>query len=340
MASPRVTVLMPVYNGAAYLDEAVRSILDQTFTDFELLIIDDGSTDRSVEIVQSFSDPRIRLHRNDRNLGLIATLNKGLSFAAGDYIVRLDCDDVSLPTRLERQVDFMDRNPQIGIAGTWFEKIMDGNSMRIKVPENDAMIRFYLIFDNTFLHSSIIIRKTFLDEQGLRYDPAFLHAEDYEFWVRCAKITELANLPEVLVRYRYHSGNISNRFRSEQADTADQVRCLHLRSLGLIPNEDECRLHLDLIGFRFAGDLDRLRIAALWLDRLVEISGDSLHVPADILYSELGRRWYGACGAVADRGLDVWRLFRSLPAGRNAGFQWQWKLLLRCLLHKSIKESD
>jgi glycosyltransferase involved in cell wall biosynthesis len=339
MTSPRVTVLVPVYNGAAYLDEAVRSVLDQTFTDFELLIIDDGSTDRSVEIIRGFADPRIRLERNERNLGLIATLNKGLGLAAGDYVARMDCDDVSLPNRLARQVDFMDRHPEVGMAGSWFERLENGGSKRVETPVGDGDIRYFLIFDNTFLHSSMIFRREFLEHHRLRYDPGFVHAEDYEFWVRCGAYTRLANIPEVLVRYRFHPGNISSQFRAEQGATADRVRIRHLESLGIRPGRDERELHNAFTKFEFQGDMAGLVRARAWLEKLVALGCRECGVPETAVHRHLAPYWYGACGKSADLGWEVWRLFLSSPVGAGAQREWWWKLWLRCLLRRPIVEA-
>ena len=120
MTSATVTVLMPVYNGEMYLREAIDSILHQTFTDFEFLIINDGSTDNSETIILSYDDSRIRYEKNDSNLKLIATLNKGIELAKGKYIVRMDADDISIPDRIEKQVAFLEKNPDVGICGSWF----------------------------------------------------------------------------------------------------------------------------------------------------------------------------------------------------------------------------
>jgi glycosyltransferase involved in cell wall biosynthesis len=119
----RITVLMPVYNGEKYLREAIDSIFNQTFTDFEFLIVDDGSTDNSVEIINSYQNSRINLVKNDKNEGLVYTLNRGLSLAKGEYIARMDCDDISLPERLKKQIDFLDSNSEIAVVGTWIKVI-------------------------------------------------------------------------------------------------------------------------------------------------------------------------------------------------------------------------
>jgi glycosyltransferase involved in cell wall biosynthesis len=337
MSAPTVTLLMPVFNGEAHLAEAVESVLAQTFADFELLVLDDGSTDSSGDILDAFRDRRIRRVRNARNLGLAETLNKGLELAQGRYIARMDCDDVCLPGRLERQVRFMERHPEIGVLGTWFEKTDGATTVTVEVPVGDAEIRFFLIFENTFMHASILLSKAVLDRANLRYDPALKYGQDYDLWVRCARHTRLANLPEILMRYRCHPDNASHRFRDEQRRAADQARCLHLRSFGLVPAPAERELHLDVIGFRFKGDFDRLAAAARWVSALAAAVRDTLDIPEDLVYRELGSCWYGACGALADRGFPVWRLFMSSPVGRKTDWPWKAKLLLRSLLRRKIE---
>ena len=125
MKQAQVTVLMPVYNAEQYLREAIGSILHQTFTDFEFIIINDGSTDRSEEIIKSYTDTRIRYYKNESNLKLIATLNKGFDLAGGKYIARMDADDISLPNRLQLQFELMEKNPEVGLCGTWFENFTE-----------------------------------------------------------------------------------------------------------------------------------------------------------------------------------------------------------------------
>ena len=149
---PKVTVLMPIYNGERYLGEAIDSILGQTLRDFELLIIDDGSTDGSRGIIESYSDSRINLVRNDCNLGLVATLNRGLELSRGDYIARMDCDDIALPTRLEKQVQYMDHNPEVGLCGTCYQWFDEKSTKTVLLAEDDGSIRLTLAFENAFGH--------------------------------------------------------------------------------------------------------------------------------------------------------------------------------------------
>ena len=336
MPDPRVTVLLPVHNGAAFVAAAVESVLGQTFRDFELLLIDDGSTDESFELCAGFRDPRISLVSNGANLGLIATLNKGLALAKGDYVARMDCDDVSLPERLEKQVAFMDEHPGVGVCGTWYQLLAESGAVTMAPPTDDRLIRFFLLLDNPLAHSTVMLRRSMLDEFKLRYDPDFRHAEDYEFWNRCADYTELANLPEVLLRYARHEGNISSRHREAQKTTADRVRARGLNLLGLEPSVQELALHHRLCNHEAVGDIAELEQCGNWISRLLAAGCQRWGLAEQELTPLLAESWYGACGKRAGDGWKTWRIFRSCPAGRAAAPRWQWKLLLRCLLRRPI----
>jgi glycosyltransferase involved in cell wall biosynthesis len=212
---PKVTVLMPVYNGERYLKEAIESILDQTFTDFEFLIINDGSTDRSVGIIESYADSRIRLVDNGENLGLIKTLNKGIDLTRGEYIARMDADDISLPKRLEKQVGFMDSHPKVGICGTWARIIDERGLIKglRKVPAGRTALTLCWR-PSPFIHSSCIMRSTLLQKN--KYSLEYPHAEDYALWLTLSRTTGFHNLDEYLLLYRIHGTNIGRKERSLQ----------------------------------------------------------------------------------------------------------------------------
>lgn len=330
---------MPVYNGAAYLREAVDSLLQQTFTDFELLVIDDGSTDDSARIIQTYTDARIRFEQNPTNLGLITTLNKGNELALGQFIARMDCDDISLPNRLERQIQYLEQNPEVGLVGSWFEKRQGAQSVLVKTPVEHELIRFYLIFDNTFLHSSIVFRRSILQQFNLHFDPDFPYAEDYELWARMSRLVRVANIPEVLVQYRDHADNTSHRYRREQQNTADRIRRLHLASLGLEVDESTVEIHLSITNFRWQGNLEQLHAARIWLETLATMGHSVLKLPEGFLYRSLDRYWYGVCAGLAGEGLRVWFRFLASPLGRHANPVWIFKLLLRCVFRHPVGQT-
>jgi glycosyltransferase involved in cell wall biosynthesis len=204
-----VTVLLPVYNGEEYLKSAIDSILTQTYTDFEFLIINDGSTDNTEQIILSYTDPRIRYVKNEQNIKLIATLNKGLKLAKGKYIARMDADDISLPERLEKQISFLENNPNVGLCGSYLKSLGTANNQLIGYKTNSDEIKFRLLFDTHFPHPAAVLRKDILDQFGLEYEAEYIHVEDYVLWNRMAEHTDLAILPEVLVLKREHENQIS-----------------------------------------------------------------------------------------------------------------------------------
>ncbi len=210
LPTPMVTVLMPVYNASRYLGPAIESILQQTFRDFELLIINDASTDGCQEILSSFSDDRIRLLENKNNLGLANTLNRGLHAAAGEFIARQDADDLSHPERLESQVEFLRAHPDVALVGTQAIIIDEfGRYKRVLLdrPRDHIAIKWDLLFDNSFVHTSVMYRKTIVRDNLAGYDPSYAACEDYELWSRIAEVWHVANLARHLVSHRTHSSS-------------------------------------------------------------------------------------------------------------------------------------
>ncbi len=214
---------MPVYNAGAYLKDAIQSIIDQTFSDYTFLIINDGSTDGSEEIIKGFMDNRICYRKHEINNGLISTLNEGLDLATGTYVVRMDADDVSLPERIEKQVAFMDVNPEIAISGTWLSVI--NSSDVIAHPATADECEVMLLYNTVLGHPSTILRREDIIKNNLRFDNGALYAEDYKFWAEASiKGLKLVNIPDTLVNYRVHSEQVSSLKAEQQAQTVMQIK--------------------------------------------------------------------------------------------------------------------
>ncbi len=204
---------MAVYNGGGYLGSAIDSILRQSEERFEFLIVDDGSTDDSVATVERFKDSRIRLIRHDTNQGLAASLNTGLAEARGEYIARLDADDIALPDRLAKQADYLDRHPEIGLLGSNVISI-DAEGCRVDqsdYPRSPLAVRWTSLLQNPFIHSTVMIRRRILEKNALRYDPRLMTTQDYDLWLRCLGHADAANLAEPTVLFRVHGASISGR---------------------------------------------------------------------------------------------------------------------------------
>lgn len=215
--SPRVSVLMSVYNGARYLQEAVDSILGQTFDDFEFIIVDDGSTDATPAILDSYTDARIVRLRNEANIGLTRSLNKGLAVARGEYVARQDADDVSLPERLARQVAFLDAYPSIALVGTAYQEVFeDGRPDRqVSMPLKPGDVREQLLYHSCFCHGSVLARSVCLQAVD-GYNEQFVVAQDWDLWLRLADRFDLANLEEILYQLRMSPRSITGRSRMSQ----------------------------------------------------------------------------------------------------------------------------
>lgn len=243
---PTISVIMPAYNVEKYIGKAIESILQQTFEDFEFIIIDDASTDKTHDIICTYHDKRIILIRNQMNLGVASCINKGLSIANSEFVARMDSDDISKPDRFKKQIDFMYANSKLGISGSHMEIIDDkGNLMKEHHKKiGDDAIKINLFFGHTSLaHPSIIIRKKILDKYHLRYDTAFRYAEDYDLYCRCSYFMALDNYPESLVQYRIHSDSVSQKYPSEQIIDAQTALYLHLRRLRLPFSLEDFKRH-------------------------------------------------------------------------------------------------
>ncbi|MDB6151256.1 MAG: glycosyl transferase family 2 [Chthoniobacter sp.] len=217
MNAPRVTVLMCVHNAARWLPLTMRSVLDQTFTDFEFLILDDASSDESVGIIQSFADPRNRLIRSEENVGLTRLLNRGLHSARGELVARQDADDLSAPTRLAEQVAFLDAHPEVPLVGTEARLIDAAGRSRgsRELPREAASIRWMSLLDNPIIHTSAMFRAAVVHDEFRGYDESFSSCQDYDLWARVMEKYPVANLPRRLVSVREHGASVSATRRSE-----------------------------------------------------------------------------------------------------------------------------
>ena len=225
---PFVSVIMAVYNQEDYVKHAIESILSQTYGSFEFLIVDDGSTDDTTTICNKYAQEvssRIRIFRNERNLGLTRSLNIGLISARGKYIARMDADDVSLPERLETQVTYLESHPEIGLVGSFYSEIDGiGNIINtiVEFPVTPIIINWRLCFENPIAHPPIMVRKELLDRVD-GYDEKYAVSQDYDLFIRLARITRLANISEVLFYWRVHTNNVSKSRNKEQREAAYEI---------------------------------------------------------------------------------------------------------------------
>lgn len=229
-AQPLVTVLMSVFNDSEYLPESIAGVLAQTLTDFEFLVIDDGSTDDTQRLLGGFRDRRLRVVRNESNLGLTRSLKRGIELAHGCYVARIDADDIAFPFRLKQQVSFLEDHPDVAIlGGACWQTDADGESLRLqRCPETDLEIRWVSLLANPFVHSTVMLRRDALLQHGLNYDESFGTAQDYDLWTRLLRHCKGANLAEPLIRYRIRAGVTRNK-RQQQLLNAINIATRTMR---------------------------------------------------------------------------------------------------------------
>ncbi len=222
---PRVSAVLAVYNGEKYIRETIESIINQTFSDFELIIINDCSIDNTETILAKYSDSRIRIFNNKTNLGVSTSANIGIDNAVGEYIARIDADDICMPDRFKKQILYMDRNPNIGVCGSAICKFnQDGIICTVQLPTNPKQAKVYSLFNSPLAQPSVMIRKELLNKYNLRYNTKINNAEDYELWVKCLRYTDICSVPKVLLKYRVHEKQVTQQKLHIQISNASKIR--------------------------------------------------------------------------------------------------------------------
>jgi glycosyltransferase involved in cell wall biosynthesis len=315
--SPTLSVVMSVYNGLPYLNQAVEGILNQTFTDFEFIIIDDGSVDPTWSVLTAFAelDSRIVLLQNEGNIGYTRSLMRGMEQAKGVYIARQDADDISLPERFEKQLLFLEMHPDVGLLGT-ARSFIDGQGNPLDYPKDPLIYdseELYrrMIHQNYITHGSVMIRKSCLDLVGT-YDPQLEPAEDYDLWLRLGEVTHLFVLADVLYIYRVHSNSVSKKREYEQVlHKADALSKAMKRRQG---SDVEMNL-VETTG------RDYFRAAMIaYSGKLVDQARSSLHQSLELLSHKIECEqliekwidWYSPAGSIDEKHNIIEGVFREL----------------------------
>jgi glycosyltransferase involved in cell wall biosynthesis len=320
--APRVSIVTSTYNAAGFIGDTIRALLAQTWRDFELIVVDDASGDGTADAVRAFDDPRIRLIRNTRNLGVAAARNVGLDAARGEYLVANDHDDISLPARIERQVAFLDRHPDVLLlaAGT---ATLDGDRRRADPPPpaTHALIRWRLMTQNPICHSTLAMRLPRLRDLGLRYDPACDFGDDFELCHRIAAAGRVASLPERLVLYRLHAANASKVHGDRMNERGRRMlAAAHARFLGLtLPPAEFDALWRVVTCFHAAPSVEALHLAGAALERALSAfiarMRDLDTADRDDVVCAASRQWWDAVNrAVNLLGQDILHAYAERPA--------------------------
>jgi len=336
MKLPTVTVVLPVYNGATFLRAAIASVRAQTCRDWELLIVDDASTDGSGELAQSFQDPRIRVLRNPDRLRLAGALNRGLEAARGVYLARMDADDLCLPTRLAEQVAFLEQHPDLGLCGTWV-RTMGAERATQCYPTETGRLRAFALFNSPFAHPSVLWRRAWFERAQLRYDGAFYPTEDYELWSRALAHFPAANLGRVLLRYRLHHASLTGADWTNMDAQAARISAGLLARLGLHADPDELQLHRHLAQGRPVRTWAALGRAEAWLARVAAVNAASRWSAAEDFQAVTADVWYRLCHHSARLGSGMLRAYAASPfAARGANRSARLSLLGLAVLKTKV----
>ncbi len=329
---PLVSVIFPVYNSELYLKDSIESILNQSYQNFEFILINDGSTDNSEKIILSYNDKRIVFINNKSNLGLIHGLNEGIKVSKGDYIIRMDADDISLPKRIEKQINYLEENKNVGVCGCDYIIFGDKSEQEYKAFKEHDKILTWMLFNSSIIHPSLAIRTSVLKSLPVYYDTNYKHAEDYELWSRLIFKCNFSSVTETLFKYRSHSTQTSVQHRTLQIKNADNVRQSVLKRSGFSFTSDELRVHCLLGSSQIITSLNDLNILNEWFNKM---ESQNLHlkiISYEILNAVLAKQWYDACG-ITNLGLKAFFIY--LKSERKKKYQGSiLKLLLKCLIRK------
>ena len=299
---PLVTVLMTVYNVEQYLREAIDSILNQTYTDFIFLIINDCSQDNSEEVIKSYTDPRIQYFKNEKNLGLTGALNVGVRMIDTKYIIRMDADDISVLNRFEILVNFMESHADVGVFSSGLQRFGADNS-KWQFPQNNDDIKANLLFGPCIAHAPAIIRTAVMKDTNIYYRELYKQMEDYDLWYRLLPYTNFANIHDILYMYRIATHNYTVMNPEAGLDRKKAIYQWILETFGIDPTEEELLLHISL-NYKIKEDItDKVTKTRVWLDKLIALNLKNNYFPHAALLKQIDTRWN--------------QLFFTLPAKSN-----------------------
>lgn len=332
---------MPVYNGERFIKQAIESILCQTLRDFELVIVNDASFDGTIQIVNSFTDKRIRLINSSKRLGLAKIRDKGIRECRGEFIAFLDSDDIALPQRLEKQWDYMDRNREISLTGSWVKVIDDEDKLTGRVFKHvcrPEIIKSVLLFRNCFTQSAVMIRKAAVQKHGFR--SSFNAAPDFDLWSRLAQHLRLANIPRVFSLYREYKGNLTDKTSPEIENCTRRIFAASLEKMGLAPTEEEILVHDSLERKKDGWTLKALVKAKYWLQKLCQANGENKVYDRKIFEQLLFDYWFKICCLGADWGIPVFQLYKDLSFRKQVRIKERDLILFMLTSIKKSKHID
>ncbi len=332
-----ISVILPVYNAESYVEQAIQSILQQTYPHFELLLINDGSTDNSEAICLTFNDARLVYIKNEKNLGLIATLNKGLKLAKGTYIARMDADDVSLPERFAKQVKvFETHSDALVVSSDHYAWNGKQTLTRVYNQTESDVLKSTLLFATCFCHPTVMMKNVFQHENGL-YSETAKHVEDYKLWMDLSFRGAFYNVNEPLLKYRSHTQQVSVLHHRAQIENSNQLRQHFLNQLGFTVTLNELELHNSIGNNEFITSAKHLKAIEHWLIQLAHQNTLLQRFNAEAFQNTLHKFWMDSCGYTS-LGLYAYQQYKASPLRNNIKVSQRqlFKLMAKCFIRQFV----
>jgi len=326
MPKPIISIVMTAYNAQDTIKEAIISILNQTFSNFELIIIDDGSTDQSKKIIQQFKDRRVKLFSFKKNKGHSYATNYGFQIAQGKYIARMDADDISLPKRLDKQISFLEKNKKIGVVGAWVELIGQGVTGKIwQYPGNPQYIQSCFMFFCPIAQPISMFRRELISKHKILHQEKYKRYADYYFWYECNQLMPCANLPEVLLKYRVDKTKINKYTSKSCIKIPNLIRQKILDDLNIKYQKDELRIHCQIANEKFT-NYKQLIAMRKWLQCLLKENKNKNFFDQHIFKIVIADRWFNLQNSVLSLDIKCFLVFLLtniywfLPIKKNCNF--------------------
>lgn len=336
---PLLTVVMPVYNGEKYLKEAIDSVLNQTFRDFDFLIINDGSTDKSFDIINTYNDRRIKLVKNERNRGIAYCRNVGLQLAKGEFLAWFDCDDINELTRFEKQINFLRNNEQYAICGTWLTRFGGEKEFVAKVSGDPEVVKAKLLFKTSILNATSMWRISKIRQFNLLFNEDLPITEDYDFYARCSMLFPMSNLRESLYLYRASETSIMKSYASKEKEEEyfnihNIVYATGLKNLGITPSNADLRIHGLIASDKLFDNIKDYKESFKWLKNIKENNNHKKLYRTKALNKVLGEEFFFISKKASQLGIRI-LIFYIVNCSRNFRYVAPFdilKLAVRCVI--------
>jgi glycosyltransferase involved in cell wall biosynthesis len=336
----KVSTIIPIYNAETHLADAIESILNQGYQDLEVILVNDASTDHSEAIAEKYISDRVRLINNPHNRGVALSLNSALQVCSGEYIARMDADDIAMPDRIKNQVAFMDANPALVVSGSWARHIGKYEGVLERKPVGTSCVAAFMMLDNPIMHPTAMLRKRVLEKHNLKYDATFERCEDFDLWERLSHVGGIDNIPKPLLHFRVHDSSVTAKYSDEMWNKTYDVLKRGLKRIGITIDSSELKFHRKVSHGEPAENIEELKLAEKWFSRLFEANQKIKVHDGTAMREALGFVWYALCRNSSLLGMKVWSVYHRSNLARCLCVNMKQRLFLgvSVCLHSCLKQ--